>query len=322
MKGLMAKKDPAMGELNTSVLDGRTLTLAELQHACDSVPFLSDRRLVIVHGLLARLSPRRKGKGPASSTPKQPGWKRSYLDGLAAYLPDLPSSARLVFVEAVPLPASHPILKLAKSQGSARGAHIKSYTLPKPGQLPGWIHRCARDKGGALSTEATAMLAALVGPDLRLLDSEIEKLLLYAEGRQVTTRDVSLLVSRASETKIFDLVDCIGLRETDKALRLLRRMLAERVEPMYLLAMLARQVRILMQVKELGARDLTEPEIAKKLALHPFVVKKGLAQSRRFSLEQLETAHQRLIDADLAIKTGEQEANLSLDLLVVSLTKV
>src|SRR5919109_1457031 len=51
--------DPQFADLNTAQFDGRKITLGELQHACDSVPFLTDKRLVIVEGMLARVEPRR-----------------------------------------------------------------------------------------------------------------------------------------------------------------------------------------------------------------------------------------------------------------------
>ena len=57
LRNRMAGDDPAMADLNTVILDSQKLTLGELRHACDSIPFMADRRLVIVHGLLARLVP-------------------------------------------------------------------------------------------------------------------------------------------------------------------------------------------------------------------------------------------------------------------------
>ncbi len=307
--------DPAMADLNTSVLDSQ-VSLGELRHACDAIPFLADRRLVIVHGLLSRLSQGRKGKkggGPSAT-------QQAYLRDLAAYLPQLPPTTRLIFIEDRTLPASHPILKVAKEEGKKRRGFVKAFQPPKEGALPGWIRRRVEGKGGRISSEAVTLLAALVGNDLRQLDQEIEKLLLYADGQQVTSRDVRLLVSRARETSIFDLVDQVGRRRTDVALRLLHQLLDEGEAPLYLLAMLARQVRILIQVSELREQGVGQHEIAGRLKLHPYVVKKGWNQARNFSLAQLEAAHERLVETDWAIKTGEMEDVLALEMLIVRLT--
>lgn len=320
MRQTMRKDDPAMGDLNTTILDGRQVDLSELRHMCDTLPFMSERRLVVVHGLLARLAPGKRKQGGRQAEGEAPAWKRQFLQQLVEYLPSLPESTRLVLIEEETLPASHPILKLAKAEGKER-AHVREFKVPKDRELPGWIQQQAVKKGGSLSSEAIELLAALIGPDLRLLELEIEKLLLYADGRQVTLEDVRALVSRARETSIFELVDCVGRRETDRALRLLHEMLDDLAPPLYLLAMLARQIRILIQVSQLQAQFLGKQEIVSRLKLHPFVVDKAMGQARNFTMAQLEAAHHRLVEADWAIKAGEQDGDLALDLLIVDLAR-
>jgi DNA polymerase-3 subunit delta len=321
LRAIMAEGDPAMAELNTSILDGNRLTLGELRHACDSIPFMTDRRLVVVHGLLSRLSPRGRGKGQAASGDEEPAANQAFRDDLVAYLPTLPPTTRLVFVEDRELPPGHAILKVAKAEGKQDRAFVKLFQPPKDWELPNWIRQQVQSRQGDISGEAVQMLAALVGSDMRQLDQEIEKLLLYTDGQQVTSKEVRLLVSRSRETSIFDLVDNVGRRETDRALRLLHHLLDEGEPPLYLLAMLARQVRILIQVSELQAQGLTPDEMAGRLKLHPFVVKKGIAQARGFDLPQLEAAHERLVETDWSIKRGDVEDVLALDMLVVGLTQ-
>jgi DNA polymerase-3 subunit delta len=228
----------------------------------------------------------------------------------------------LIFVENRALKSSHPILRLAEEERKRRRGFVKLFELPQDRHLPSWIDRRAQAKGANLSSEATRLLAVLVGTDLRLLDQEIDKLYLYAGERQITTQDVRALVSRARQESIFDLVDCVGRRETDRALVLLHRMLDAGEAPLYLLAMLARQIRILIQVKDLQGRGLGKNEIAGELRLHPYVVEKGMAQAWNFSLSQLEAAHHNLVETDWAIKTGGLEDLVALDLLVVNLTHI
>jgi DNA polymerase-3 subunit delta len=315
LRGKLGGGDAAMADLNTTILEGDRLTMGELRHACDSIPFMSDRRLVIVYGLLDHLAPgARSGPGSAGGA--------DLLEQLAIYLPHLPPTTRLIFVEKVTLPESHPILQVARDEGKQRRAFVRLYRLPRERDLPAWIRQRAEGKGGAISSEAVSLLAGLVGTDLQLLDQEIEKLLLYADGRQVTTDDVVALVSRARETSIFDLVDCVGRRQTERALQLLHRLLDDGAAPLYLLSMLARQIRILIQVAELQTKQLTPKEVAGRLKLHPYVVEKGMAQARNFDLAQLEAAHERLVKTDWAIKTGEADEVLALDMLVVALTRI
>ena len=311
--------DPQFADLNTTQLDGRKVTLSELQHACDAVPFLTDRRLVIVEGMLARLEPRRKkSEGEAGEEIEEetnPGLAKE----LAAYLTRLPETTRLIFLETKTLAKNNPILKHAAED---KHAHAKEFSAPTLRALPKWIQERVKTRGGAIEADAVDELAAHVGSDLRLLDNEIEKLLTYRANQPIRGEDVRALVTSASESSIFDLVDAIGCRESGKALRLLHNQLAHNAAPVYLLTMITRQFRMLLQLRDLAARGKTVEQAAAQLKLHPFVAKKTADQSRNFTLWQLEAIYQKLLDADIAIKTGRSEPALALDLLVVDLTRL
>jgi DNA polymerase III subunit delta len=317
----LAGGDPAMADLNTHLLSGAQLTMQELRSICDTLPFLSDRRLVIVRGLLSRIAPERKSRDQEQPAEEDPAWKRAFVAELLDYLPRLPKDTRLVFVEGKLLDASHRILKLALERGEQRGAVVLTHSAPKDSEIPARIHKDVRSRGGSISTEAVRLLADLIGPDLRLLDLEIEKLLAYADGRQVTVQDVQDLVSQAREADIFKLTDSLSHHETDKALRILHRLMDEDKEPLWVLAMLARQIRILIQVGELRSDAMGKEQIAKRLGLHPFAVEKALGQVGSFTMAQLEAAHSRLVSTDWAIKTGQIEPDLALDLLVTALSE-
>jgi DNA polymerase-3 subunit delta len=321
LRAELAAGDPAMAQLNTSFLEGQRLTLGELRHVCDAIPFMARNRLVIVNGLLGWLMPGGRAREGATQEDEPPASKKALLDSLLAYLPKLPDTTWLVFVEGQTLPVFHPILKLAEVEAKRKRACVQEFKRLKDQEVPGWIRQRMRSKGGELTPEATAMLAALVGGDLRLLDQELEKLLLWADGGQVTGQDVQALVSYAREASIFDLVDYVGRRQTDRALRLLHHLLDDGEVPLYLLAMLARQVRILIQVSELRAQGRTPKQTADRLKLHPYVVEKGIAQARNFQMNQLEGAHRQLVETDWRIKTGELDEELALDMLVVTLTR-
>lgn len=297
--------DPSLADLNTTVLDGGTMTLGELQQVCDALPFMSDRRLVIVHNHLRQLL---RGGGKRES---------EGIEALTDYLPTMPGSARLIFVEDETLPKSHPILKLAEKH---EAGHISTFDGPGRGELAGWIAKRVEAKGATIERAAADALAMAVGDDLRLMDSEIEKLTVYAGiERPITTADVELLVPYAGTANVFAMVDAIGRRDGRTALRLLHKLLDENAAPLYLLSMIVRQFRILIQVKELSAKGLATSTIAKQAKLHPFVAEKAQRQAMNFSMGQLEAIYARLLETDLAIKTGQMGDVLALDTLVAAL---
>lgn len=309
--------DPQFADLNITYLDGRKLAISELTHACDAVPFLSDKRLVIVEGLLARVEPRRKKSEEEGEEEIEEETNPDLAKELIAYLPRLPETTRLVFSEAKTLAKNNPVLKYAASD---KNAHVKEFTAPDARTLPKWIAERVKRKGGSIEADAVHALAAHIGDDLRLLDNEIEKLLTYRAHQPIRAEDVRALVASVTESSVFDLVDAIGRRETHTALHLLHHQLAHNAAPIYLLAMITRQFRLLLQWRDLAERGVAFEQINAQLKLHPFVARKLADQARNFSLTQLEAIYPKLLDTDVAIKTGRSEPTLALDVLVIELT--
>lgn len=299
--------DPAMAELNITHFDGREVSLAELQHACNTIPFFSDRRLVIVDGWLTHLQKRISAEQ-----------RERELQELIEYLPHLPQTTRLVFVEPKSIDPKHPLRRLIARDKTL--GYEREFRLPKDRELPQWISRRVRERGGSITPGAVAQLAAFVGDNLRLLAQEIEKLLIYVDrARPITEEDVQLLVSDVREANIFNMVDALGQRNGQVASRLLHRRLEGGDHPLALLGMMARQIRILIQVKELRREGLSREAIARQLGLRSFVVRKALAQERNFSMGQLEAIHRQLLDTDVAIKKGQVDPVLALDMLIAGL---
>ena len=295
--------------LNTTVLDGKGLTLAELRHACEAIPFLADKRLVIVHGLLTTLVPR---KGQELSESRQ-----GLLDRLADYLPRLPRTTRLVFVEDTTLPSNHPVLALAEQEPQG---YVKHFEEPAPKSLPFWIRKRVRKCGGNIEPRASARLASVVGSDLRLLDQEIAKLLTYATSeRAITETDIETLVPYSKDAVIFDLVDALGHRDGPTAAKTLHRLLEAGEHPLGLFGMIVRQFRLLIQVEELKGEGASRQDVARTLKLHPFPAGKLYAQVAHFTDGQLEKVYRHLSDTDLEIKTGRMKPEVALDLLVAGL---
>jgi DNA polymerase-3 subunit delta len=304
--------DESLRDLNITVLDGRKTTLSEMQHAADAIPFLADKRLVIVDGLLTRLASRKaKGSDEAASS----GSAKDFLDGLIDYVPTLPDTTRLVFVEFQSLSAKHQLIKLAERQ---KGRTVIECKQPAVGELPHWIIDRTKKRGGSIEPGAAQRLAALIGGDLRRLDSEINKLITYVNAeRAITAKDVDLLVSDASTSSVFDLVDALGKRDGKRAAHELHHLLDQGENPLGLLAMIVRQYRLLILVKELQTQQMSPDAMAKELKQHPFVIRKLNEQARNYrDITQLETIYRRLLDIETEIKTGQTSDVLALDLLV------
>lgn len=299
-----AMGDPATAEMNTSVLDGKNTSAAQVLSAARAMPFLSDKRLVIVEGMLSWLA--RKGAGKTG---------KAELEELAAGLEDLPPHARIVFVETDTLSDKHPIVVAAKT---LPGGFHKLFGPPP--NLAAWIRGHAREVYGVdVEPQAAAALAAIIDNDLRAADNEIAKLATYVNGeRPITVEDLKLLTTYAAEPDVFEMVDAIGRRDGQTAIRLMHRLLAQD-DPLRLFGMIVRQFRLLILAREHLNAGGAMGSLGQAIGVHPFVAKKLSEQVRAFSMEQLDAIYHHLLDTDLGIKTGKVDGALALDLLIAGI---
>ena len=211
IEGLQAKLgDPTFASLNTTQLDGRSgaLTLAEARAACDTLPFLSEHRLVVIESWLTRLLSRTEAAGDDDADPgpdEAPEAPRpasgslspkETMAALVAYLPQLPPSTKLVMLEKRDLPEKNVVLKAATG---ADWALVKHFDLKKGEDLTRWIRNRAKQAGGEFTREAAEALGEVEG-DPRALEQEITKLLTYvAFARAVELDDVQTLTPTGGE---------------------------------------------------------------------------------------------------------------------------
>jgi DNA polymerase-3 subunit delta len=324
-----------MAELGATWYDGRKTSVAEICHTCDVMPFLTPRRLVVVEGLLTHLRRRSHAQAgkvePASAVDQddepeqetaQSAASSKERKELIAYLPQIPDTTDLVFVEMEEISKGDPVVKKLLELGKQGRAEIVLCQAPLQNELASWIVQRAQHKGARIERPAAQELAAFIGRNLRLIDNELEKLAAYRAGQgPITQKDVRLLTPYAQEANIFDMVDAIGRRDGSTALRLLRELERDGAAPLYLLSMIVRQFRILIQVADQMGLGLGKEAIAAAISLHPYPTQKAMQQSSQWRMSELEAVYDRLLETDLAIKTGKLPDDLAVELLVVELSE-
>jgi len=306
-----------MLSVNTDVLDGREVSPEQLMAICDTMPFLSAHRLVVVEGLLKRFDrPERPRRGARAargeSTEALERWR-----GLADYAQRMPDTTTLILVDDE-VSGENPLLQALKPSGQ-----VREFRLLRPGVVLQWILERAQNQGIDISPAAARLLADLVGNNLWLLASELEKLAAYAQGRRIEGADVRALVSEARDISVFAMVDAIAEKRAAVAMRLLRQLTTAGAEGGYLLAMVVRQYRLIIQAREMMTAGLPSQEIGQRLGVTSgFVLQKILDQAQRYSLSRLKAAYRRLLEADVGVKRGHYDEGLALELLVHDLARM
>ncbi|RJO62114.1 MAG: DNA polymerase III subunit delta [Dehalococcoidia bacterium] len=305
--------DASMLSANTTRLEGAKLRTEELECAVQSVPFFGEKRLVIIDGLLGRFEPKEK-RGAAKKAARPPKESEAELHKtFASLINATPESSILVLLNGE-IGKSNVLLKEISPK-----ADIRLFAPLKGMQLESWAKKRVSQAGGTISEDALKNLVRLVGSDLWVMKGEIEKLVLYAGERSIEAEDVKKLVGLSREASIFTLVDAIVDGRLGLANQTMNEMLESGAAPSYVLVMLARQLRLLVRAKELKNSGQSESAIQGALGLGEFPFRKTLEQASRYTMSRLKDFYHRLLDTDLAIKTGKYDDELALTILVSEL---
>jgi len=306
--------DPAMLESNTTRLDGRQLTADDLRPVCQALPFLAEKRLVIVEGLLGRFE---SGNRPAKQNKtRKTNSRQNDTQSLAAAVEDMPESTVLVLVDDE-IKAGNPLYKAL-----APKARIMTFPPLRAKELKQWIQKRVAAEGGSIAPAAVDLLARLVGSNLWLMAGEVAKLKLYAAGRRIEEDDVRQVVGYCQQASVFAMVDAIIESRAQAGQQAMQQFLQAGAAPTYLLHMLTRQARLMVRAKNLIKEGKSEVEIQNKLGINSdFVWRKTAEQAGRYSMQGLKDLYHKLLETDLAIKTGRYKDELALDILVAELCR-
>lgn len=298
----------AEAEMNISDVDGTTTAVAQVLNLVSSYPFLSDRRMVIVRGMLAHLN--RKGASKAN---------KEDLARLGDELPNLPAYARLIFLETEPLPDKHPILTLATKH---EDGYVRHLSLPK--DITAWISRRAKDVYSvSIDGRAAHALAVITAEDLRRADNELSKLADYIGDRaSITEDDVSALTPYIPEANIFKMVDAIAQGDGNTALTLMHTLLRDKKQDaLGLINMVIRQFRMLIQARAHLDDGGSAQELNRVIGSSPYVAQTVQKQVRNFEMSDLKRIYHALHEMDIRIKTGRIQPDLALDLFIANLAR-
>ncbi len=279
---------------NVHVLDGPTLTIERWRNAVVATGFFATKRLIIVRDPL-RLK------------------KADVLEQVLAVLDQssVMADAIIVFWEQGPADKRTTIYRRLAAE-----KYTQEYEPLDDAAAEHWLAKEFAARGGQISREALPLLQSRVGSDLWRANQEIDKLLAHCAGRQIEIVDIEQLVTGTYDDLIFQFVDAVAAGNRREAHRLLDSQIKSGSHELYLLTMIARQFRLLIAAADLAEQGMSERAAASTLGVHPFVAKKTLALSRRFSLPRLAEIYSAIVETDYAIKTSQADPRVLLEVLV------
>ncbi|TJY43477.1 DNA polymerase III subunit delta [Cohnella pontilimi] len=268
----------------------------------ETLPFLVERKLILVRDTVLFASGKESSK--IEHRPER----------LTAYMAQPMDSTVLVFM--VPNEKLDERKKLVKTVKQYDAA--VNFAPLAADELVSWLARRAEKQGRRIDPAAVEELLRRAGTDMHVLASETDKLCLHAgaEGT-VTVEAVHALVPVAAEQNVFRLTEELAALRTEKVMTLYYDLLKQREEPIKLMALLVRQFRNMLYVKELGGQGYSPQQMAGQLGLHPYAVKVTADQARKFTVDRLARLLSELAELDFAMKTGQVEKTLGLELFLL-----
>ena len=184
----------------------------------------------------------------------------------------------------------------------------------KPAEMDIWLQNQIKHIGLNINNENFKKLAISLGSDTWLAIGELGKLKAYKGNEEVLYEDIDLLVRGKLDDDIFKLTDMIVNNNKKEAVKLLKDQLELGSNEIYLLTMIVRQFRILIQLKSVNS-----PDAARVLKLHPFVVQKSLPMVRKYSMEQLKDIYRKLLEIDLKLKSSKVSGETLLETFILEI---
>lgn len=277
--------------MNYNYFEGKGLDVQELISLANTMPFFSDRRLILV---------------------EDSGYFKAASDELMEALPDIPDTTCMVFVESA-VDKRNRLYKKVKELGSA--VELKRQSAS---QLAVWAGRILAQNGRKITSSDMNLFLERTGDDMETIRTELEKLISYTMGQEIVAReDIEAVTTVQVTNKIFDMVAAIVAGKTKIAMDRYEDLLTLKEPPMRILFLIARQFNQILLVKEMMASGNDKSAIASKLKIPPFAAAKLMPQARNFTKEQLAGCVEACVETEEAVKTGRLGDRLAVELLIM-----
>ena len=286
--------DPA-DTMNLSRFEGKGIHPEEIIDLAETLPFFAPRRVILV---------------------ENSEFFKTKCDRLADYLPSMPDTTCLIFVETA-VDKRNRLFKTVKDRGRAvEFASQDEATLTK------WILGIVKREGKQISKSALSLFLERAGTDMEHISKELEKLLCYTYEREsITSQDVEDVCTILTSNRIFDMLRAIAEKNQKQALELYYDLLTLKESPRGILTLLGRQFQQLLLVRSLMAKGYGQPSIASKTGIAPFIIRRLMGQARNFTDEQLPAALADCAKAVEDVTAGRINDVMSVELLLVKYSR-
>ena len=275
-------------EMAVERIDGEESEYDRVRESLESLPFLTDRKLVIL---------------------RTPGAKKEFIDNIAKLLGELSDTIDIIIYEPK-LDKRSVYYKFLK-----KATNYKEFTELDMFGLSKWLVEQANQQGAKLENRDAKYLVERIGLNQNMLAQELAKLVAY--DPTISLQSINLMTEPTPHSTIFQLLDAAFESNIKQMLKIYKEQRASKIEPQQIIAMLAWQFHILAVIKTAGSQS--DAQIASEAKLSPFVVGKSRQIARSLSLQHIKTLVHKLAQLDLQLKTTSVNADDGVQAFLLSI---
>lgn len=298
---------PSFETLNFISIDGKQVDANEVSNAAETLPFMSDKKIVVVNN-------------PLWFSNKA---KAEDIEEISHYIEKPSNSTILIFVlTSESIDKRKKVFKtIKKNNGTIEFSKIKGSELER------WIKKEFKSKNKIIDESSIDKIIDLTGylnnnNEITLYDlkNEIQKIINYiGQNEKVEEKTIEKVLIKSLQANIFELVDMLGEMRFDKAISVFNTMILNNEPCALIIHMITRQFRLLLMARILEAKGYSIGELAKKMKVPNFVARKTVNKSKNFSIIELKNSLEQCILTDRDIKKGKIEQILGVEMLIMNM---
>lgn len=292
--------------LNYIVIDGKSSSFDDILNACETLPFMSEKKIVVIRDISRILENGSEDMGKKIA---------SYVEELEGYL------CLIIMDRSNNLKKTSSIYKRIKKLNG-----VVEFTTLKGRDLNLWVSEGFKKHGKKISSGNVNYFIdrstySEYGSNKTLYDlqNELLKVVDYTKESEVTKEDIDIVLIKTLDTNIFNLLNNINKKDSEAALKIFNEMHMANEPIPRILYMIIRQIRLMLMYKLYKERGYSEKECQGKMQISFFEFKKLSTQARGFSEEDLKKSLNKILEIDIKQKTSSQDEKLALEILIVNL---
>jgi len=290
------KIDESFADFNYTRISGDKLDVDALINNCETIPFMSEYRMVEI--FRANFL-RDKGED---------------IDSLRNYLKDIPPYTFLIMYYVFEDDREKLSNKVKKLQNVCEVVKVDKL---KGMGLQSKVKAMFEEKGKSIGKSEVGYFCSIIENNMNIVDNEIEKLILYTEGREITREDIIKMCPYEKENDIFNLVSYLSERNIKAAIDTLNQLIYRGEKPPKILSMIERQFKLLFAIRIKVGKGIRKEDIVKEYNLNPYIADKMIVQSKKFSQEALKKNIENCIETESEIKSKSVDQKNAIEMLMV-----